>query len=487
MKINRLYILAVISSLLMFTTGCGKKFLDVKPPTMVMEDFFTSEANAKLAITGCYDVMGWDGQHNTIPFFFGDIIGRDGWKGGDVGSDQDWMDNLINFNYTPDNYMLNIAWKNYYIGINRCNTAIENISAMSSDLISDDSKANLIAQARFVRGYFYFELVKTWGKVPLVDHVLSPSEYQQPLADEAEIWAFIEEDFKAAADVLPARSEQNPEDIGRATKGAALAFLAKAYIYQKKWEEAKTLTDQIISSGEYALLPNYEDVFKMENENNEEIVFSIQFKETGNGDYGDDNEGTMLCVYMETRNHPFSGIGGWGFNCPTQELVDQYEEGDPRMEATIIHDGETLWEGTPDESTFDTKFPTNIDHYSNQKYVLPPSQQPADFSDASKNWILIRYAEVLLWNAEAAFHTGGDWQTPLQQVRDRAGLGPTPYSGIDAVYHERRVELAMEGQRFWDVVRQGRGEEVYGKYGFIEGVHNHFPISQDQLDLSDIW
>ena len=487
MKKRILYITLIAAALGVFTTSCRKDFLDTPAPTMVMEDFFTSESNAKLAITGCYDVMGWDGNHNTIPFFFGDIIGRDGWKGGDVGDDQDWMDPLINFTYTPNNYMLNIAWKNYYIGINRCNTAIENISIMSSDIISDESKASLIAQAQFVRGYFYFELVKTWGSVPLVDHVLSPSEYQQPLTPEADIWAFIENDFTEAAKVLPERSAQVPEDIGRATKGAALAFLAKAYIFQKKWPEAKQITDQIINSGEYALLSNYEDVFKMENENNDEIVFSIQFKETGNGDYGDENEGTMLCVYMETRNHPFAGIGGWGFNCPTQNLVDEYEESDPRMEATIIHDGETLWEGTSDESTFDTKFPTNIDRYSNQKYVLPASQQPADFSDASKNWIVIRYADVLLWNSEAAFHAGGDWQASLQQVRDRVGLGPTPYDGLDAIYHERRVELAMEGHRFWDIVRQGRGQEILGKYGYVEGINNHFPVPQDQLDLSDIW
>ncbi len=487
MKKLYFYTLALTAMLSIMTTGCKKEFLEVEPPTQVMQDFFTSEENAKLAITGCYDVMGWDGNHNTIPFFFGDIIGRDGWKGGDIGSDQDWMDDLINFNYTPDNYMLNIAWKNYYIAINRCNTAIENISKMTPDMISDGAKANLIAQARFVRAYFYFQLTKTWGRVPLVDHVLSPSEYQQPLADQSEIWSFIEQDLIAASQVLPSVTVQNPEDIGRATKGAALAFLAKAYIFQKKWGDAKTITDQIIAENDYSLLPNYEDVFKMENENNPEIVFSIQFKETGNGDYGDENEGTMLCVYMETRNHPFAGIGGWGFNCPTQALVDEYEPGDPRMEATIIHNGETLWEGTPDESTFNTMFATNIDHYSNQKYCLPASQQPADFSDASKNWIVIRYAEVLLWNAEAAFHTGGDWQTPLQQVRDRAGLGPSPYEGLEAIYHERRVELAMEGHRFWDIVRQGRGEEVLGQYGFVEGINNYFPISQDQLDLSDIW
>jgi hypothetical protein len=484
---NFRYIKIVFITTIFLLTGCTKSFLDVQPPTVVMQDFFTTASNAELAINGCYDVMGWDGNDNMIPFFFGDIIGRDAWKGGDIGSDQDWMDNLINFNYTPDNYMLNIDWKDMYIGINRCNTAIENIQKMTKTMISDKLKARLIGEARFVRGYFYFQLVKTFGKVPLVDHVLSPSEYQQPLADESKLWKFIEDDFKAAAAVLPQRSQQNPANIGRATKGAALAYLAKAYIFQKKWADAKKITDEIIQSHEYHLLPNYADVFEMKNQNNAEIVFSIQHKETGNGDYGNDNEGSLVPCFEETRNHPFAQVGGYGFDCPKQELVDEYEPGDPREKATIIHNGDTLWKGTPDESVFHTTFPTNIDHYSAKKYCLPASEQPADMSDAGKNWIVIRYAEVLLWNAEAAFHMGGDWQTPLQEVRNRVGLGPTPYTGLKAIYHERRVELAMEGHRFWNVVREGRGEEVYGKYGYVEGVNNHFPIPQAQQDLSNLW
>ncbi len=471
---------------MIFLSACSKDFLETKPTTEVMKDFFTSETNAELAIIGCYDVMGWD-THSTLSFFFGDIIGRDGWKGGDTGSDQDWMDNLINFTYTTDNYMLNTVWKNLYIGINRCNTAIENISDMSSDIISEDKQKLFIAEAKFARGYYYFELVKIWGSVPLVDHVLSPSEYQQELVEEASIWAFIENDFTAAAQILPAKSTGGAQWYGRATKSAANAFLAKAYIYQEKWNDAKTLTDNIIASNEYSLMTNYEDVFKFENEHNSEIVFSIEFEETGTGDWGNENEGTVACVYMTTRGHPFAGIGGWGFNCPTQEFADEFETGDLRMEATVIHNGETLWSGTSDESTFNTTFPTNIDGYNNQKYALPESQQPYDPSDAMKNWIVIRYAEVLLWNAEAALNSTGDWQTPLQEVRDRVGLGVTPYTGINAIYHERRVELGMEGHRFWDIVRQGRGEEVLGQYGFVEGTHNHFPIAQTQLDLSDIW
>lgn len=481
---KNIFLGGILIIVLLFVSGCSKEFLDTKPPTQVMEDFFTSEENVDLAVTACYDVMGWDGQHNSIPFFFGDIIGRDAWKGGDIGTDQDWMDNLIQFTYSPNNYMLNKAWVNYYIGINRCNNTIENIEQMPADLISNDAKTNFIGQARFIRAYFYFELVKTWGKVPLVKNTLTPSEYQQPLAEENQVWAFVEEDLKAAASVL---GDKTTTDIGRANKGMAMAMLAKAYIYQQKWTEAKEITGKIIASNDYSLLPNYEDIFKIDNENNDEIIFAIQFEETGNGDFGDENEGSMFSIYQLTRAHPFAGIGGWGFNCPTQELVDQFEEGDIRMEATIIHDGETLWEGTADEATFVMDFPTNIDHYSSQKYVVPLSLQPADFSDCSKDWIVIRYADVLLWDAEAKFHAGGDWEASLNMVRERAGLGATPYSGIAAIYHERRVELAMEGHRFWDIVRQGRGAEVLGAFGFKEGEHNHFPISQEQRDLSDIW
>ena len=486
MKTNIIYTVIALAFIAMFS-ACSKDFLEKPSPSPTFDINFSSEANAEGAVIGCYDIMGWDGQHNSMPFFFGDIIGRDGYKGGDVGGDQDWMDNLINFTYTPNNYMLNKAYIDYFKGVGRSNSTIAGINAMSDDMISSEVKNQFIAEAKFTRSYFYFELIKTFGSVPLINRVLEPNEYQQPLASIEDLYAQIESDLSSAIDFLPTKTSGGEEYVGRATKGMAQALLAKTYIYEQKWAEAKTLTDEIIGSGEYSLLSNYADVFTIENANNVEILFSIQFKESGNGEYGNDNEGSMFSCYMTTRSHPFSGIGGWGFNCPTQEFADEFEDGDIRKDATLIFDGETLWEGTTDEQTFDTKFPTNIDRMNNQKYALPPSQQPADFSDASKNWIVIRYADVLLWNAEAAFHTGGDWNTPLQLVRDRAGLGVTPFDGINAIYHERRVELGMEGHRFWDIVRQGRGQEILGQYGYSEGINNHFPIPQEQLDLSDIW
>lgn len=486
MKYRLLNIFGLIAIIAM-ATSCKKEFLDTPSPQPTFEINFSSADNAELAVVGCYDIMGWDGKHNTIPFFFGDIAGHDTYKGGDVGADQDWMDNLKNFTYTPDNYMLNFAYTDYYKGVGRSNSTIENVGKMSADLISNKQKAQFIAEAKFTRSYFYFELVKTFGSVPLIDHILSVDEYQQPLASISSIYAFIEADLTAAISKLPSKTEGGPAYIGRATKGMAQALLAKVYIYQQKWPEAKKMTDDIIGAGEYSLMSNFADVFNMDYENNDEIIFSIQFKESANGEYGNDNEGSMLEVYLTARNAPFAGIGGWGFSCPTKDLYDEFEAGDIRRDATIISNGDTLWKGTPDEQVFTLNFATNKDHLSNRKYALPRSQQPAEMSDASKNWIVIRYADVLLWNAEAAFHMGGDWHTPLNEIRTRAGLGATTLTGIDAIYHERRVELALEGDRFWDVVRQGQGDAVLGKYGYMEGVHNHFPIPQAQLDLSDLW
>lgn len=488
MKIFKYTLFTVLSlGVIGFIASCSDDHMLIYPSEIVDVDYWVNQENAELAVNGCYDVLGWDGGHNTIPFFFGDIIGRDGHKGGDVGGDQEWMDTYIDFSYDNTEVMINTAWSNYYLAIGRCNQVLANVPGI--DVISENDKNRMLAEAKFIRAYFFFELVKTFGEVPLVDHVLAPSEYNMGKSPKSEIYALIESDLAYAAKYLPTKSEIGAASYGRATSGAANALRAKAYVYQSKWPQAKALTDSICYSHNegYRLITElpYEDIFKLENEHNDELIFEIEFYESGDGSFGDENEGNMVCVYMTTRNHPFGGIGGWGFNCPTQEFVDAFEAGDERLEATIIRNGETLWAGTDDEATFNTDFPTNIDRYNNQKYALPASQQATSPYDSPKNWIVIRYADVLLMNAEAAAHTGGDWQTPLNEVRLRAGLeATTATDALQAIYHERRVELGMEGHRFWDVVRQGRGEELYGQFGYVEGVHNHLPIPQEQLDLN---
>lgn len=455
-------------------SACSDSFLDVDAPNVAEDNFFTTEKQANLALVGCYDPLGWD-EYNFF-FWLGDILGHDAHKGGEGPGDNAWIEPLLSFHYDANNEGLLVPYQKYYIGVNRCNRVIEKVGAMSEEAISADSKAEIVAEARFVRAYYYFELVKIYGEVPLVDHLLEAGDYNLPKASFETLWTFIEDDLKAAAEVLPLKSEQ---EIGRATKGAAQAFLCKAYIFQKKWDDALGAAEEVIDSHEYELEANYEDNWKLEHENGIESVFEIQFTPSGTGEWGDANEGNMFTIFTRSRNN----YDGWGFNCPKQSFADRFEADDPRRDATIIDDGEILWAGTDDETVADNSFPSTIDHMQAQKYQIPPSQY-GEMSDDPNNWIVIRYAEVLLWAAEAAARTGADWESYLQEVRDRVGMGATPVADpLEAVYHEREVELGMEGQRLWDVIRQGRGEEVLGEYGFVEGVNNHLPIPQSQLSF----
>ena len=477
-KTAKIFIISLV--LVLLNVSCSKDFLDTKSPNVALSDFFTSEDDANSALTACYDVIGWDSD-NQFPYWLGDILGHDAYKGGEGAGDQPWIEPLLKFQYDANIAEFNTPYRQYYIAINRCNRVIEKVALMTDDMIDPAKKERILAEAKFVRGYFYFELVKMFGQVPLVTTLLEPGKYDIPKATSAELWAQIEKDFGDAAGVLPNKSEQDAGDVGRATKGAAQAFLCKAYIYQEKWPEALALSEVIIQSEEYDLEINYADNWELNNENASESVFEIQFTSSGNGEWGDDNEGNVFVIFTRSRNNG----DGWGFNCPTQEFADEFEAGDLRRDATIIDDGEVLWPGTPDETVADNSVPTCVDGFMSQKYQLPPSQW-GDMSDDPNNWIVIRYAEVLLWAAEAAAHTGGDWNSYLQQVRDRAGMPTTPISDpLQAVYHERRVELGMEGQRLWDIIRQGRGTEVLGKYGYVEGVNNYYPIPQSQIDLSD--
>jgi hypothetical protein len=465
--------LTFIFSTALFIASCSDSFLDIKAPTIAEDNFFTTERQADLALVGAYDVLGWD-DTSYFPFWLGDILGHDSYKGGEGPGDNPWIEPLLTFNYASSNPGLPVPFQQYYIGVNRCNRVIDKVAAMTTEQIDDDKKNQIVAEARFLRGYYYFELVKIFGEVPLVEHLMKAGKYDLPKAKLADLWKFIEDDFIAAASVLPPKSAQ---DAGRATQGAAQAFLCKAYVFQQKWTEALTMANEIINSGEYDLEPVYGDIWKLDHENGTESVFEIQFAPSGTDAWGNDNEGNEFVIFTRSRNNG----DGWGFNCPKQSFVDRFEANDPRLDSTIIFDGEVLWGGTPDETIADNQFPSCIDSYMSQKYQIPPSEWGLQ-SDDPNNWIVIRYAEVLLWAAEAAAHTGGDWESYLQQVRDRVGMGATSISDpLQAVYHEREVELGMEGQRLWDIIREGRGEELLGQYGYKEGVNNYLPLPQSQL------
>jgi starch-binding outer membrane protein, SusD/RagB family len=468
----------IICAIALFTGSCSKDFLDTQSPQIDVNDYFTSEKDVNYALTACYTIYSWEDGTSYFQYWVGDVLGHDAYKGGEGAGDQQWMEPLLQFDYSAAGYAaeLETPYKNYYVAINRCNRFIENVQLLTEDIISSDRRKEVIAEAKFMRGVYYFELVKMYGPIPLVTTILQENEFKQPKSPVDTIYKQIEKDFADAAIDLPLKGEQ---ETGRATKGSALAYLCKSYIYQQKWAEALVAADSVITSGEYSLETNYADNWLLSNENGRESVFEIQFTKTNNSSlWGDDNQGQMFSIFTRSRNNN----DGWGFCCPTQEFVNEFEAADSiRLHSTVIFDGDTLWKGTADEEIADNQFTTCIDRYMSKKYQLPLSEQ-GDMSDDPLNWKVIRYAEVLLWRAEAAYHTGGDWQTYLQQIRDRVGLGLSPYLSdpLKAIYHERRVELGMEGHRLWDVIRQGNGENILGSYGYNENTNHYFPVPASQ-------
>ena len=438
------------------------EFLDTPVPNISDAAFFADDASVLSALPGVYDPMGW---YNTLltEWSIGDACSDDAVKGG--GGDGDYAEiyELENFIANAENPLIYSRWKDLFVGINRANRLIDGIK--DNNNISETVKTRAIGESKFLRGYYNFTLIKSFGAIPIIDHVLSPSEYTMPQNTMEECWAFIENDFKDAAAVLPKKSEMPAEEMGRVTWGAAAAFLTKAYIFQAKWTEAEAMAKEIVASNEYDLLPNYADLFKIETDNSIESVFDIQKADLQMPGWLDENEGSHLEVMMRSRDDRNQG---WGFNTPTQDLYDEFEAGDIRRDLTIISDGDTLWKGTPDEEIIYTKNdpvhnPDAVTGYNRRKGTLGLNQRGNGEDQAGLNIRIIRYADVLLWQAEAAVHNGSDWQTPLNKVRARVGLGDSPIADpLEAVYHERRVELGMEGHRYWDLVRTGRGNLMDG-------------------------
>ena len=479
---NTIVLAAAISLL---GIGCDR-FLE-KQPTGVESSatFFKTADQAIAALTAVYDVTGWRYSQEISEWFLGDICSDDAEKGGENAADWAELQQLKEFKGTATNTISYNRWKEFYQGVFRANLVILNVPGIDMDT---ELRERIVAEAKFLRAYFYFQLVKTFGGVPLVTHPLSPSEYCQPRSSKEDCWAQIETDLIDAANDLPEKSAYSAADMGRATKGAANALLAKAYIFQKKWNEAMTRAAAVIDSKEYSLEPNYADIFKLSHQNGIESVFEVQHMYLPTSTYGDANEGQETSIYQGSRNATY--FTGWGFDCPTQDFVNEFEPNDPRLKATVVFDGDILYEGTAAQQKADNSMsPTKM---GARKYILEymGSTVPG-ISNSPANWKVIRFADVLLFHAEAANELGYDSlsRLSLNIVRKRASMPEITTANQDslklAIYHERRVELGLEGQRFYDLVRQGRAAQVLEKNGFINGKHEYFPIPQSELDVCD--
>lgn len=457
-------------ALVIGVAACNDDYLDFNPEGQIpAENFFQTQDDAVAATNAIYaNLRTWEVA--AFASFIVSIASDDAEKGSTPG-DASFFNDINNFTYTPTAFVINDYWKGQWRGVNLTNQVITNVPGITMD---ENLKSRLIAEARFLRAHHYFNLVRTFGGVPIYDGLPADGNYNIAKGTEQEVYDFIIADLQAAADVLP--PSYGSTDTGRATVGAAKGYLAKVYMYQENWAQALLLSNEVMALG-YDLLPDYNSVFRIPNENSIESIFEAQ------ATFVAGNCTLSNSQYAQTQG--VAGQFGWGFNVPSQNLADSYEAGDVRRDATIIFRGET----TPEGDIINETGPNPM--YNQKAYVPAALIGPGCSEGSEQNIRHLRFAEILLINAEAANETGATDQAleSLNRVRNRAGLGDfdsTDQTAIrNAIWRERRSELAMEGDRFWDVVRQGRAGEVFGPLGFTVGKNEVFPIPFEAISLSN--
>ncbi|RYY94872.1 MAG: RagB/SusD family nutrient uptake outer membrane protein, partial [Chitinophagaceae bacterium] len=382
-------------------------------------------------------------------------------------------------------------WNGHYQGIARANRAIDVLGRATFD---QAVKNRYIGEVRYLRALYYFDLVRMFGGVPLVLRVppvsdLGSDEFNVRKSRDS-VYAAIVADLQFAADNLPLKGEAGTQP-GRANKGAAQALLSKVYLYQQNWQGALDMSRAVIESGKYSLVTDYFSIFREAGNNNSESIFEVQTSSA--------NCGLVSELYSNSQG-PRAKMGwndiGFGFNVPTSDLVGAYEAGDTRKNASIIFITPTVAGNSPGTVLFDGFRIPSQDSVENPRYNYkvyhsntaesPSCAGVGDKDKKPQNIRIMRYAEVLLIYAEAAARLGlADGGDKLNQVRARANLAPVAGT-LDNVLKERRVELALEGDRFFDLVRTGRAGTVLRAHGkaFVDNKNEVFPIPQPQIDLS---
>src|SRR5690554_1741388 len=440
------------------STGC-ENFLEIYPETSLSsETFFKTEADFEQAVNAAYAPLR-------------NIVNDRAWLLSEMRSDNTYFARNPNFGateqsedladfvvpeangVTSNTHVLNQYRLDYQI-IARVNQVLATIDGVEFDA---ESKNNLKGQAHFLRALAYFQLVSYFGTAPLhLVPTIGREDATLPLASEDELYAQIIQDAGLAVQLLPPKSEQ---ELGRATSGAARTLLANVHIVREEWAAAETILKEVVESNEYGLMPDYNNAFSnsTSNKNNIESVFEVQFMEGPAG-----MNGNFMYLFMPrpisatelttlTRTSNAQPLDGQANNIPTPDIIAAYEDGDERKDASIgyIELKDAPWE-------------EDVYPYI-KKFVRPHSLH----NNHGMNWPMYRYAEVLLFLAEALNEQGKDGEAVqyLNQVRDRAGLDPATGDLREAIFNERRVELAFENKRWFDLVRTGRAIETMTAFG----------------------
>ena len=494
MKKNILYkVLPFILLVLSFSSCNEDNFLDISAKGSLTNDtYLTTSDEIETAIIALYNNLqeAYSSGYWTSIYFVKNLPSDDCNAGSTIG-DQSGYQELDDFDYGADNVKTEAVWTNLYKIIYGCNTIINNVT------LTDDTSLDLIAEAKAIRGFSFFNLVQMFGGVPLrLVNASSESEYPLARSTAEEVYAQIETDFTDAIEKLPLKSTLSSDNKYRFSKGAAQGFLGKVYLYEKKYSQAVTQFNYVITSGEYSLIPDYDDIWTSGEEFGLGSLFEISYTSGESYDWGNfpwtgGNESNIEIVLQGPRDAvydlsggTFSFINGWGFNIPTSVIGNAYanagdtERGDANVmsEANFIAAGGAI----VDESAHD------YEGYVRMKYSTYSSETVTDGIkelNFGTNWRLLRYADILLMAAEANHFNSDDATATslINQVRTRAGLGNFSGDIFDAIVTERQLELSFEGVRFWDLVRWGLAADKLSSRGFTANKNELFPIPTNEI------
>lgn len=466
MKTYLLFLLAAAITLI--TVSCSS-LLDKDPISdLTSGNFLQQGKDAEAVLAGAYDML--QSEYYIFDLFInGDVISDNCYAGGDNPNNFQ----LDQFRVTTTNGNVERDWAYLYQGISRANAVLDNVPGLNNPTLSETRKAQILGEASFLRAMHYFQLVNLWGDVPLVTSVVNstdPEVVQVPRAPVIAVYDLIIADLEYAAANLPDRF---PGQAGRATRGAANALLAKAWAHHPMpdWAKVNAACDEVINSGVYSLLPNFGRLWDNSSKNSAESIFEIQFI----GGSPESNWGVQL--YLPPSQ---TGDNWRKFNTPANDLVNAFEQADDSIRFTAS----ILWE---------SNLPWQDENYPSGRIPFPFKQRQPNSWSSPSHIMLLRYADILLLKAEALNELG---QSPaaipfLNQVRTRAGLpGTTAVSQPDlreAIARERRLELAFEGHRWFDLKRTGKAIEVMNALGFTYEVNASkllWPIPQREMDAN---
>lgn len=485
----------LVALLLLINTSCSDSFVERSPVYSIdSENYFNTKQDYDNALIAAYDLL----QSTYINVMMGEIASDNTLSGGESASDVIGIQQVDNMTQTPVNSNLKDIWDWMFAGVNRANYILE-----FKDKTNFEGKAQVLAEARFLRAYYHFELVKWFGGIPLKGDVRFKLDDEKtiPRSSKEEVYLSIISDLKLAiADLSPIASQ-----TGRVTKGAAQALLGKAYLFQSiqqnpnKYLDASNVLKEVILSGKYSLIQNYNTIFENEGENGTESVFEVQYSDAEGASFNclQCSEGNVAVGFNGIRN--FSGPlyeSGFSFNVPTQEAYDSYESGDVRKDIAILNIEAFKAANSTYNNGVGVTYGTGYKNtgFFNRKYL--PRKGDSNIGDQNltnpNNYRAIRYADVLLMAAEAYNGIRDDASSRgyLNQVRSRAFGNSThdvtSAAGVELgnlIQKERRSELMGEGHRFFDLVRTQTAAGTIP--GYVEGKNNVFPVPQEEIQFSN--